>query len=473
MEEFIKGFWTNGEMRKKIQPNCFLFEFHQGNQPRTVWKHGPEINFLDELMWYVVTIPAVQDASISRFRPVSLISMFKNMHFLAIYGIIPDIEARGFSRTVCLCILHDEPVFYQFYVNGVIDQLNNVVKQIRESALPCFSRQLSEYSGRLSATINVSPESANLLRNIELELQVLLKEMEIIPDMNQQSDCIDFFNKINNDLRPIEQLFDFKYLKSSIENILHNISICMFSGIVCGKAGYRESMPSLSFAGIGNLQDSLPYQKFASLLLSNSSLIDNNRYSMVNLIKSRIIHHCAYTLMTGRSLVIESDNPSAICSFAKRFSLFIPFFDSTHFLCLNEAVDSSTIPHRYIIVSPCYSRDNQDKVSVLNYDKGFYEGVICPSTSFIYKDFDFKSIKKETSLLLYIYQRIKELSSCIYIDLNKIGEPKFSISSMKLLPDDDIIINYWIGVALNQLYGKKEPQFVSNTSGIGIVTFFE
>ena len=182
---------------------------------------------------------------------------------------------------------------------------------------------------------------------------------------------------------------------------------------------------------------------------------------MISLIKSKILHHCIYTLLTNRTLAFESEINNEIYNFALRFSIFIPYFNKNMFQIFNNEVKFNEIRPYSIIIAPKIERTLNDFVSIINFDKGFYEGAICPNNSFIIKEFDLKQIKSETTLFIYTFNKIKDLLLTFQPDMKK-------SNLIRNISEDEFIINNLIS-----LFNEKKILSTPSYSGVGIVTFYE
>ena len=416
--------------------SCYIFEFHQGHIPEILWNCGDSIQNVDELMWYVVTTPAAQDSNISNSAPSIFSSYFDSNYFISFYMLIPDSEARGFTRTVSVCICSKKEMESTLRANGYINEISNLFQKSVQDSLPSFKIEMSRYIGSLKATMKEYPESIPLLHSIETEIQPLIELINIEPDLNQKAETPEKYSKINNDLRDVKKLFNFDSLIQGLEDILSRCNNNMnVINQIMNFSQYNENTPFFDFGNIPG--DSFPI--FAKQAFDYNSEIYPQKTKLNVLMKSKIFHHILYSLLSGFPLVIESNEhfDDAII-LGKKFSLFIPFFQQSSLYIQdfnnhrssdgNTEIDNEPLKLSKALKNPITICRNiikesiHEYVSYLNIDKCFYEGPLCPQQSLIFNEFDFSNLTNESSYLLLSFARLKELGNKYVYLVEKILE---------------------------------------------------
>ena len=421
MSENKKDNLTKKIKKENSSYSCYIFEFHQGNIPQILWNSGPSIKNVDELMWYVVTTPAAQDSNLSNSPPSIFSSYFDSNYFVSFYMLIPDSEARGFTRTVSVCICGKKQIENTLRSNGIINEIAILFQKSVQDSLPSFKKEISEYVGSLKSTMKENPDFVSLLSSIELEIKPLMESLNIESDINQKAQSPEKFTKINNDLRDVKNLFNFDALVKGLEDILDKCNKNM--SILCKIMKYGQYNEDRPYFDFGNIPGS-DFPNFAKQVFEYNSKIYSQKSKLDVLIKSKIFYHIIYSLLSGFPLIIESkDNFDDAIILGKKFSLFIPFFQQSSIFIQsntnnetdnqNDALKmSEVVLNNQISICRCLIRESiHGYASYLNIDKCFYEGSLCPQQSFIFSNFDFSDLTKEASILLLSFTRLKDLGN--------------------------------------------------------------
>ena len=465
--------FSSKEEEKELPFIIYVFEFHQGSQPVILYHNGKNVQNEDKLLWYVVTTPAAQDSNLINQHTSIFYSTFDNFHIAAFYLLIPDIQARGFTRTVSICIC-SELDFQMCIINNSIDKkISQYFEESVHNHFSNFLEKMSQYVGGLEATIKEDSKHADLLQQIKIEIMPIIKSLSIEPDLTQQSRNVKEFTEINNDLRDVTELFDFKLLINNIEQLLTKELFPKTTNMY--KAKYDEQFPYLDFGGINGEK----YPIFVKEIFDHSEEINKQKHKMLYLMKTKIFHHCIYTLLTGKTLVIESSSYESVELLAKHFTLFVPFFNDDDLYISKEPVIASDIRQYSIVIAPSIERNSPQFVSILNTNLGYYEGTICPSTSIIYREFNFK-VTTETSLLLLSFNRLKSIGN-LFISImhswflnvpnSKDKMKKEMREEFHLSDADESLFAFWINCVIRGQ--QKRVVLLSNPAlaGVGIVTY--
>ena len=360
-----------------------LFEFPQGSSPKIVWDNkGKSVSNREAFLLYVVNIPTDLRINTYNPKPTLIKSEFMGATFIAAYVQIPDIEARGFARSIVLVIAHHEAKMIGYIYANLLDQFESIALELQENASDKFPKDLSEYASSMRKTMENNPNSAQLLRSKSEELKNLMKKVGIEEDESDsgQEQTSDYFLRINNELRSIITLTRFKDVKNSFLTFIY-------------------SLPKdvLQCNSMWNAQECL-------MNVINSSHDDLASDFQV-LFKNKRIFDCIYTLLTGHSLYIISSKPGLSQSIGSKFAALTPFESSFPLVSVDmEIIDPS------IVIAANFEPSLHTNDSCLDMDKDKYIGIKCPSESILYKELP-KTDNHSTQLLLMMFSN----------DLKKIG----------------------------------------------------
>ena len=461
------------EEEKGAPYSLYIFEFHQGHQPVILYQSGVPINVDDAFTWYIVTTPAAQDNKLYDQQASVFYSKFNSNYVIVFYLLVPDVEARGFTRTVSICISSDKYIHIDFMTKGIVNQISEVFKKTIEKGFSVFSSEMAAYVGSLDASISAYPEAKEILLPIRNEITPIIEPLNIIPDNTQASKTPESFNTIKYELRDIKALFDYEGLIKNLHEILNNSSISGLTNLNMAK--YDEKGPFVDFGGINGNK----YYSFVEKIMYNSTKINNQKYKLISLMKPKVFHHCIYSILTGRTLVIESNSGENAKEIAEKFAIFVPFYDESCFKIFDHEINAANVKRYSIVVAPKVVRDAPEFVSILNTDLGYYDGVICPSSSMIFRNFDF-NVKTESSLLLLSFNRLKEMGNMFILTMymwtknvpNTIEKKKAGMQRSNLSEADEEIYLFWMhcyfGIRVKKTILLSNPAI----AGVGIVTYF-
>ena len=386
----------------------YIFEFHQGHVPQVLWNYGSQIEDVNGLMWYAVTTPAVQESNLDNTKPSTLHSSYKNNDFVAFYELVPDVEARGFTRTVCICALSSTDINA---ISSNTDFENRVLELFQssvEKAYPVFKKEMEKYVGSLQATIKASTANYELLKNIEDEITNVIKNLDITPDTTQEEQAPEKFTQINNDLRDVTSLFGFDELIKGLTEISNDTLYSSEIARIHKYAYYKESKLGINFGGITGEK----YPSFVSFAFKHKKETKKDRFTLVSLLKSRNFQHIVFSILSGIPFIIESRSPEAMI-LARKFSAFVPCFEESSLVFINEEnVKTSKISSigKSIIICLSLEKDCDQSFAILNLNKCYYEGPLCPFRSFVFTELS-PATNNEASFLLLVFSRLKELST--------------------------------------------------------------
>ncbi|EAX96307.1 hypothetical protein TVAG_264310 [Trichomonas vaginalis G3] len=391
----------------QVMLSYFIFEFRQGSEPRIVsqYKYDLSDSFDDGFLWYIVSTPITQDYNPLDSATSYFYSSYENIYFACFNLIVPDVQARGFSRSFGICLYNTKRIEDKLIETGLAQRISELLTEMIQKCQENFKTEVSQYLGSIIATIDAFQDSAAVLEQKYKEATFLLNGREILPDKSQEAKTPDYFTQINNDLRAIEKIIDLNELTTKLRVILGDFYRSQISCQIKTHAKYEERFPFVNFGHISGEN----YSDFPSFVLENRKELNNDRYLLINLVKPKILHHIAYCLFSGHSLVIEAKRPQDLHLLAKKMSLFVPQFTDRHIHIFETPITSVDAYQYSIVVTPQFKRDRTENICILNTDYGYYEGPICPCSSSVYKLFDF-TVSSESSFLLVAFERVKDFS---------------------------------------------------------------
>ena len=360
-----------------------LFEFPQGSSPKILWDNkGKSVTNRQEFLLFVVNIPTNIRDNFNDPKPTIIKSEYMNATFLGVYVQIPDIQARGFSRSIVLVIAHQDSRMIGYIYSKLLDDFVSFAIELQTNASEIFPDDLMQYAASLQETVKKNPESRQLLASKMEELNQILKRMGIneITTTNAQEQPPEYFTQINNDLRSILTLTHFRDVKNDI--IL-----------------FVDSLP------IDLLQCNAMWKAQNCLLNVINASHDDLASEFQILFKNKRIFDCLYSLYTGHSLYILSSKPGLGTSVGEKIVSLSPF-ETILPLC---TVDTR-MKDPCVILTGEFDPSKHPNDSCLDLDNDKYYGSRCPLESILYKELP-KVENHSTSLLMMMFSN----------DLKRIG----------------------------------------------------
>ena len=356
-----------------------LFEFAQGSCPKIVWDNDSKsVSNRDAFLLYVVNTPT--DLGICKYKPKPTIikSEFSGLFYIAVYVIIPDCEARGFSRQVVLVIAHPLPKMINFVFQHSLSEFLGFAVKLQNNASEIFPIEISRYALNLKLTIEKYPESEELLQSKANELSYMLKEIDITdadPKYRGEDKKPEYFTRINNELRSIKKLTN---LKDEKEKILAFVDKLPTDPIQCN-AQLRTP------THLSSIVDAMHTKETGKFLL---------------LIKSKLIYDCLYTLFSGHSLYIVGSDQADACGVAYRIAAMCPFDKKFPVVDIAEKPLGSTSTD--IVLCMNFDQERDPTGSCLDLDADTYKGTKCPTDSILVKELP-KNIDHSLPVLVMLF----------------------------------------------------------------------
>ena len=367
-----------------------LFEFAQGSSPRILWDNqSKSVPNKDSLLLYVVNTPT--DFNLNEYNPKPTIikSEFSGIFFIAVYILIPDYEARGFTRQIVLLLGHPLQKMINFVFQHSLQEFVSFALKLQDNANKRFPMEISNYTINLKKTIQKHPESEKLLQSKVDELERTLKAAGIDENLyinknkedNDENLTPEYFTRINNELRPIKKLTAFSDIEDKILD-------------------YINSLPSSSLQCNAQLRTDK-----AIFPLVNASLMQDAP-ELQSLIKSKQLFDALYTLYIGNSLyIVGSENPSHCATLGNKIAALSPFdeqFPVIDISTKNKSNSSDKLTPN-IILTMSFDQESDPKASCIDLDTESYTGIKCPQDSILYKELSKISIDHSMNVLLMLY----------------------------------------------------------------------
>lgn len=136
---------------------CALFEFQQGSQPRVVWRYGEMDEKVEsDFVWYIISVPSIVETQNILPKPTFITSTYDSFSYSAVYAQIPDIEARGFSRSICLVIVSKKEEIIFAVRSLFYTEFGKVIDAARENAAALFLSEIDAHIESLTNNLNTA-----------------------------------------------------------------------------------------------------------------------------------------------------------------------------------------------------------------------------------------------------------------------------------------------------------------------------
>ncbi|EAY20682.1 hypothetical protein TVAG_163780 [Trichomonas vaginalis G3] len=347
---------------------CALFEFLQNSQPIVVWRYRDlEQKTEFDLMWYIMSVPNIAPTSEPFPKPTFMSSSFENFSFCAIYALIPDIEARGFTRSICLTVVTQKPEII-YSINSLYnDKLLNILDQARINAASLFKAEIDPHIEAITQYLKNTTIDENAKLHFQTKLEKLLEirdnfTIETHSVKISKERCLKYATElINYDLRKIEFMIDLPVLQNQIFSILNILSL------PTSVIATQLYMPSIA----------------TSVYVPNIEIPEGR--GLLHLYKNNLLKNSLYSIMTGKTLIIVSSTPDNWKPLAYSLASLSPFRWKNDILQFNCPVKQTDCLSATIVVAQNIIGADSSYASVLNMDSLVFQGKQCPEKSCINK----------------------------------------------------------------------------------------
>ena len=361
-------------------PNLFfaLYEFHQGKEPVTIFSKGELIGDEVKMKWAVAGQPVVPDGA-GLCPPVSrVLSQGGAMSYVSFYTAIPDVDARGFSRSVSFVIAHPSKVLiHAMQCSPVLDRVEEVLMRWQRSAMEKFRVEFGPRFWEISQIVEGRPELVaryNEMKRIVSEWEIAVVEPE---DATRDIDPAKF-NDINNDLRDISELANIS--ETDLDGILSAFVKDERAALIREMANPVKCQVSMDFGGIES-----SYPEAMSDMFERAGEFETDMFKVRSFVEDGILAHMIFSILSGATLVVRSSKHfEEAIKFAKKMCLFVPAFIPEYlFVCDTIKADDC---YEFAVVATKTLEGitfDHNVIAFLDLDENFYRGPICPQSSYV------------------------------------------------------------------------------------------
>lgn len=447
-----------------------IFEYSQGSSPNVVWQHGiMTAADNNDFMTFVINTPVHFNESLHDSHPITIISAYQNIKYIAVYAQICDIEARGFIRSIVFVISNNSrdkiiTIYYQ-HRKRMKELVSKLLKQPNER----FVKDLENYAASLQNTINKSTNTATLpaLASKMHELSSYLQEFGINSNTLDESVEVnepEYFIRINNNLRPMASLTHIDRYAYFFEAFVCSLPQTLILNSISQRADIAEPVPSITFGYETSSENINSYQKVISSVFDSD--YNKARFKLKDLVNCKVFYYCTFSVLSGRTLLIKSKHIGDANSLAKRFAMLSPFIRDNHIKVIDTITPFDCLKYA-IVVTSNIGPGPKHFVSLLNLDNGVYSGAGCPPHSFV-TTLGKSAELSEKAFLMNIYTIIQKLSANFMIKIAETsqlgpiteGKMRLSLQDAGFNFDDEPIFTYWIHSLLNKQ--KCHPVLMNN-----------
>ena len=460
-----------------------IFEFSQGSFPKTIWEYGiMSAANPDNFKLLIVNTPINAISTAFNTHSSTVVSSFDGVYYIAVYFQLFDIEARGFTRQVIFTIANQCQEVVQNIYTHYSKEIDEFVKKLQKPSHESFPNDLIKFAKSLK--LLQEKEQTNLIINSKMkELTTILNHFGItdISSEGAEEKSFEFFSMINNDLRSVRDLTNFKEVVDDLEHFINNLPPAKFIANIQNLTQYYETNYSMDFGNTSGYTNINAFPEFTTdLIIEESQILEKDsetisKVSIRRLLKSRIFYFVAFTLLSGQTLIIKSRDKKLGSFLAKKLSILCPFFREKDLHICTEIDAISSLKYSIVVCNKVIG-EYKNIVSFLDIDVGFYSGDGCPQTSYVWRVLGRCTDLSENAFILNVLLRLKSTSSEFIIKLSSIAEGKESspdhlINSMKEIGfsvADIPIMKYWIHAYFNK-NSLIKPILANNKSSTGLI----
>lgn len=449
-----------------------IFEFSQASYPKTIWEYGSLVlNNNDGFKLYVVNTPVNSCSSDFNTEPSIVVSSYEGISYIAVYTQLYDAEARGFTRTIIFTIamLNFDTItkLHSKYYNKIIE----IIKIIQSPSVEKFPLELKQFARSLSR-IQEQENNKNQIINSKMEeLQRILKlfKIEKYDDVEYIERPLEYFTIINNALRPIEELIHLEDIRPKLEEFVDSLPYNSFLANIDTESSFVESPITIDFGGSSNFRGFGGFPAFAL----RSMHLQACPYSLVKFSKNNVFFFIGFTLLSGQTLIIRSNDISIAKPLAERLIFLVPFFRPEYYKICKTITPEESLKYS-IVVTENICGDAKHLASVLDLQSDYYAGDGCPPSSIVWKVLGKSTNVSETAFILHMLMKLKDCAACFVMKLAEVSGVKAltpdsllnDLRAFGFSKDDAPILKYWIASYFNK--DKLKPILRGNRSKSGL-----
>lgn len=372
---------------EKYHPRFFsaLIEFHQGSPLVTIWSQNLlHINITD-FFYYVGNMHSIGKVGEILIPPTITQSSFNSIPYFSITIQIPDVEARGFLRSITLIIAHD-------HIKPIISEnLIKMMKLFQENAMKLFLEEIPKFFlgvKFLCENLKENDMRKPTLITMVQEMEPILQQFNIKTENSDRDESVTLSKivTVNNELRDVRDLIKWD---ENLNELIKIISLLNLSSDLPSKSN-NQSEIDFGFSSISP-------QNFLYFTSSNSIYLASFDQKIC---QSGVFGHLVFSLLSGFKINLVSDDIEKALDLAEILINFIPLFQESDLLILNENENKNVIKSHKIVISKSlvYEQVNDEKISVIDLNENYYQGLICSEKSFVWQ---FAKINKNENLRVF------------------------------------------------------------------------
>ena len=317
-----------------------------------------------DFVWYIVSVPSIAETQDILPKPTFVTSTYDSFSYSAVYASIPDIEARGFSRSICLVIASKKEEIIFAVRSLFYTEIGKIIDAARENAAALFLSEIDTHIEALSnhletAEIKEEGQRIKLERLKEIKETMSGKIEKRLPFSKERcsKNALLF---INDDLRKIEFIIDFSVLQNQIMEILRSISLP--NSVLMGQLFAPECCSNVYVPSLNVPEDR----------------------SLNSLARSNVLKHVLYSMLTGRTIVILSSSIESVRPLAISLVELMPFRWENDLCVRNAPVNDADCSTCSVVVATALTSSN-NMIATIDFDNNTYTGPACPDKSYIMK----------------------------------------------------------------------------------------
>lgn len=414
-----------------------LIEFHQGSPLVTVWSQNLlHINITD-FFYYVGNMHSIGNVGEIFIPPTITQSTFNGIPYFSITIQIPDVEARGFLRSITLIVAHDRirPIISQDLIKIMNNFQQNALNLFLEE-IPRFYLSIQFLYDHLSDDDMKKPTLNNMLH----EIQPILQQFNLNTENSERNESISIEKivTVNNELRDIKNLIKWE---ENLDELIKIISLL----------NHSSDIPSFEIdKGIEFGISSISMQNFFYYVTKNSINMANFDSKLC---QNGVFGHLIFSLLSGYQVLIVSEDFEKAIEITEILVNFIPMFKESDIQIIDGDEINIHSSSKIIISKNNFDNiDNLKNLSLLDLDESFYQGLICSANSFVWqvakinKNEKFRSFAAKSSYKLKTFADKFVRLGFVFMKNEFQNQHQFfsMLDSNDFHKDDLPIFNYWL-----------------------------
>ena len=299
-------------------------------------------------------------------------SSFNGIPYFSITIQIPDVEARGFLRSITFIVAHDriKPI--------ISEDIIKIMKRFQENALKLFLTEIPRFFlgvKYLCENLKENDMGKPTLVTMIQEMEPILQQFNINIENSERDETVSLKKivTVNNELRDVRNLIEWEENLNELTRIISSLNLSP-------DISSSENQNEIEFGF-----SSISHQKIF-YFTSNNKICQNG-----------IFGHLIFSLLAGFKINLVSSDFEKTLQLAEILVNFIPMFQESDLKILNENENKNVINSQKIIISKNSVFDNieSEKVSIFDLNDNYYQGLVCGENSFVWQ---FAKINKNVNL---------------------------------------------------------------------------